>query len=89
MDTIGELVLEPSPGSSVRISTIDEGDKPGDCSASSWPICANGGLKTLGNRCRVRSDRGEALKSRVGRAFRDATGVAAVIEESWCSNHDR
>ena len=81
MDTIGELVLEPSPGSSLRISTIGEGDKLGDSSASSWHICTNGGLNVLGNKRRVRSDRGDLLKSRVGRAFRDATGVAAVIEE--------
>lgn len=82
MDIIGELVLEPSPRSSVRTRIIGGVDKLGDSSASSWPICVNGGLDLLGNRLRVRSDKGEALKSRVGRAFRDATGVAAVIEES-------
>jgi hypothetical protein len=81
MDTIGELVLESSPGPPVRNSTIGEDDELGDSSASSWSIRTNGGLNMLGNRRRVRSDSGELAKSRLGRVFRDATGVAAVIEE--------
>jgi len=82
IDTIGELVFESSPGSPVRNSTIGEGDELGDSSVSSWFNFANCRSDMLGNRCRVRSERGEALKSRVGRAFLDATGVTAVIEES-------
>jgi len=81
IDTIGELVLESSPAPLARISTIGEEDEVEDSSVSSWLICTNGGLNILGKRCRVRSDRGELLKSRLGRAFGDATGVAAVIEE--------
>ena len=79
MDTIGELMPKSFPGPSVRINII-EGDKLGDSVVSSWPICSNGRLNILGNRGRVRSDKGELLRSRVGRAFRDATDVAVVIE---------
>lgn len=81
MDTIGELMPESFPGPSVRMKIIGEGDKLGDSAVSSWPICFNGGLNILGNSGRVRSDRGELLRSRVGRAFRDATDVAVVIED--------
>ena len=85
MDTIGEPLLESSPRLLARINTIGEGDKFENSAVSFWPICTNGGLIMLGNRRRVRSDKGELLKSRVGRAFRDATGVTAVIEEGCVS----
>jgi hypothetical protein len=82
IDIIGELVFESSPGSPVRNSTIGEGDELGNSSVSSWFNFTNCRSDMLGNRCRVRSDSGEVLKSTVGRAFLDATGVTAVIEES-------
>ncbi len=79
MDIIGELVLASSPWSSARNSTMAERDELGNSPSSSWIMGTACGPAMLGKRRRVRSDRGEALKSTVERVFRDATGVTAVI----------